>query len=869
VVPSKLVPTAVPGTAVHRRSLVQRLDELTEHKLVLLVAPPGYGKSVLLAQWAGTSAPRRIAWLTVEATDDADRFARHLCAALTAADGRPRDGVLGRVERSGRRMGPGFLAALLADAPSMPATAVVLDDFHTMQNPDLLAEIGLLVEEAPAQLHFVLAARMDPALPSYRLRLNDELGELRQDDLVFDSHDARQLISRISHRDLTSSQLDALVDRTEGWGAGLHLAALSLRRVRDVDGFVSAFAGDDRPVAEHLTEHVLRHQPTHVRRFLLRTSVLRRLTASLCDAVTLGQDGQAMLEHLDRGSLFINRLDDRREWFRYHELFRTLLRQHLHESDEEDERELLERAARWHLAHDDVETGVSYLTAAGADGALLDAVRSHGYAMCSAGRVAAPVRWIDAVDPAEGRRCSEVPLLRAALHTMAGDTLAADVMLADVAADEGMTTPERMVGDVIHTWSVHDRPVPRPVMAAATRSLATLERASRSEIPDVLGLTTPAGIRRTVLLNGGAAAAYDGRAQAAREWIRRAKALADVRAAPDVYAFGLGALLDAWGGRLRSAREQAAHALAKAEQSTTTPHPGVVTARLALAHVARERDELDEAEALLAATTSELQRTRPSVLLAVQATEQASLALARGQLRQGLRIVAEHRAADVAPPPPAVAARLGAVEARLLLANGELEGAQLAADRAPAVGCDIAAVRVQIAVDRGDLAAARTLLARWPPDGEPGAELQRRLWRAILDDVEGAAGSDAEVAAVVAAAQEEGWVALFLDAGHHAVHAVRRLHGEAPTPYLRHLVDDRIPPSPARRPPVEELVERFSNRERAVLRYLPSRLDNAEIAAELRVSINTLKTHLKHIYRKLGVDGRKSAIEAAERLHLL
>src|SRR5215217_1029141 len=151
LVPTKLVPTAVPGTAVFRRQLVQRLDDLTQNKLVLLIAPPGYGKSVLLAQWASTSAPRRIAWLTVESADDADRFARHLCAALTGADGRPRDGILRRVERGGRRMGTGFVSALLADAASAPPTAVVLDDFHTMGSAELLAEIGLLIEEAPSQ----------------------------------------------------------------------------------------------------------------------------------------------------------------------------------------------------------------------------------------------------------------------------------------------------------------------------------------------------------------------------------------------------------------------------------------------------------------------------------------------------------------------------------------------------------------------------------------------------------------------------------------------------------------------------------------------------------------------------------------------
>jgi LuxR family maltose regulon positive regulatory protein len=869
-VSAKLVPAAIPGTAVFRRQLVRRLGDATERKLALLVAPPGYGKSVLLAQWASTSPPRRIAWLTLEAADDADRFARHLCAALTAADGRDRGRILRRVEHGGRRMGPGFISALLADAAAMPPTAVVLDDFHTVSNPQLLSEIGLLIEEAPPTMHFVVAARMDPALPYNRLRLHEELAELRQEQLAFDRHDAHQLVGRIAHRDLTPQQLDVLLDRTEGWGAGLQLAALSLRRVPDLDAFLRAFAGDDRHVAEYLTEHVLQHQAPHVRQFLLRTSVLRRFTASLCNAVTLGRDGQAMLEHLDRGALFTNRLDNRREWFRYHPLFRTLLRQHLHASDEESEQELLRRAAAWHLARDDIETGVDYLRRAGADRDVLDAVRSHGYAMYTAGRVAAAVRWIDDVDPDEGRSPSEVQLLRGALHMMAGNTVAADVILDEVTEGESATGADRMVADMIHTWSVHDRASPRPVLAAAARSLATLDVVAEEEITDVLGMTTPSDIRRSSLLNGSAAAAYDGCFDQARAWLSRGSTLGGGRSASDVYALGLGALHDAWTGRLRSAQHQGAHAVAVAGQSAMTSQPSVLTAQLALAHVHRERDELGDAEQLLAAAATELQRTRPSALLAIHVTEQALLALARGEPGRGLGLLADHRTASRVPPPPVVGAQLRATEARLLLADGDLDGAQQVISQAPAVGADSAAAAVQVAVERQELDRATDLLEHWPEDSERATLVQRSLWQAVLEDLCGDPGeASARMATAVAIAEEEAWVAVFLDAGHHSLRLVRRLYRDSPSPYLRHIVDARLRTSAVNTVEVVELVEQFSNRELAVLRYLPTRLDNAEISAELRVSINTVKTHLKHIYRKLGVDGRKAAIVAAEQLHLL
>jgi LuxR family transcriptional regulator, maltose regulon positive regulatory protein len=183
---------------------------------------------------------------------------------------------------------------------------------------------------------------------------------------------------------------------------------------------------------------------------------------------------------------------------------------------------------------------------------------------------------------------------------------------------------------------------------------------------------------------------------------------------------------------------------------------------------------------------------------------------------------------------------------------------------------EVAAAAVRIALEQGDLRRAADLLETWPRAAEPGPSLRHTLWQCILDDLAGRGeAAQQHMRPLVAAAQEEGHVRLFIDAGHHALRLVRTLYHAAPNPYLRRLVDAPLPPPlPAARP-VPELVEQFSNRERAVLRYLPSRLSNAEIAAHLRISINTVKTHLKHIYRKLGVEGRRDAITAAEHLHLL
>jgi LuxR family transcriptional regulator, maltose regulon positive regulatory protein len=389
------------------------------------------------------------------------------------------------------------------------------------------------------------------------------------------------------------------------------------------------------------------------------------------------------------------------------------------------------------------------------------------------------------------------------------------------------------------------------------------------DVPDVLGATSGDGIRRVTLLNGGAAAAYLGKTGQARRWTRAASAVVPDHPASDVYAAALGALLDAWAGRLRAAHQQGTRSLALASQSGLAGHPEIVLGQLALATVAREQDRLAEAQRLLEASAILLQRGSPSALLGVHAAETALVALSAGQTATALEGLLDHHARRT-PAPPVVAARLAAAEARVLAATGDVAGAGEALDRAPLISSEVAAITIRIAVEQEDLAGARRLLDSWPGTTDPGALLQRTLWGCIVDDLEGREEAAQErMRPLVAAAQEEGHVRLFMDAGHHALRLVRTLYHAAPSPYLRRLVDTPLPAAlPAPRP-VRDLVEQFSNRERAVLRYLPSRLSNAEIASQLRISINTVKTHLKHIYRKLGVEGRRDAIIAAERLHLL
>ena len=328
------VPGSRPGF-VPRPRLAERLDDGLELGLVLVCAPAGYGKTVLLADWA-RGRKRPVAWLSLDAGDnDPARFWRHTLAALDGA--RPGIG-----ERVGPLLGPpappsfeGLVTALLnelAAPPSADEALLVLDDYHLIDSQQVHASLGFLLEHRPPGLHVVLASRADPPLALARLRARGQLAELRAAELRFTADEAAALLQQVADATgvaLPDAVVAALARRTEGWAAGLQLAALSLRGQPDVTGFVAAFTGSHRYVLDFLAEEVLERQGGQVRAFLLETSVLERLSGPLCDAVTGRAGSQALLEQLERAGLFLVPLDEVRGWWRYHQLFADLLRARL------------------------------------------------------------------------------------------------------------------------------------------------------------------------------------------------------------------------------------------------------------------------------------------------------------------------------------------------------------------------------------------------------------------------------------------------------------------------------------------------------------------------------------------------------------
>src|SRR5438874_3781006 len=357
VLATKLHIPRSPRRMVPRPQLIERLDDGLERSLTLVSAPAGFGKTSLVSTWAA-GCDRQLAWLSLDDDDnDQTRFLNHILAALRTVS--PNVGESSLVALRSPQPAPTetVVANLLNDiADSADSFVLVLDDYHLIDSGPVETAVAFLLEHLPPQMHLVIVTREDPQLPLARLRGRGQLSELRVKDLRFTPSEAAAFLEQAMSLDLSAQQVATLEDRTEGWIAGLQLAALSLRGHADVGGFVESFSGSHHFVLDYLLEEVLQRQSDRVQAFLLRTSILAQLSGALCDAVLQEPAGsaQATLEGLERANLFIVPLDDERRWYRYHHLFADLLRQRLQQSGgryPEGVQELHRRASQWYEEH--------------------------------------------------------------------------------------------------------------------------------------------------------------------------------------------------------------------------------------------------------------------------------------------------------------------------------------------------------------------------------------------------------------------------------------------------------------------------------------------------------------------------------------
>jgi LuxR family maltose regulon positive regulatory protein len=699
---------------VGRARLLQQLDHAYQRPVTLLAAPAGFGKTTLISNWAqAQSIP--IAWVALEAAEnDPLRFWTYLLTALERTYVGSAATALAALQTAAPAALDTALTVLLNTLASSPGPLVlVLDDCHVLTAPAIAQSLTFFIDHLPSAMHLILASRSDPPLALARLRAHNALLEIRTDQLRFSAAEAAELLNHIMALELDDTDVAALLERTEGWGAGLHLAALALQGELDRSAFISTFHGSERFILDYLLEEVLAQQPAEIQQFLLQTAILDRLSAPLCDALTQRTDSQAILERLEHANLFLIPLDHVRRSFRYHQLFADSLRVRLQYDAPESVAALHQRAADWYLAHGNLAEAVPHALAADnvAQGAgLLDQLADN---LAEQSDMPTVQRWLDALPEAALRTHARLCLAQAwrQIALLRLDQVEAWV---DAAITAGRTTlatsacAAQLDQAAIHAEAALIRTLVVVMQGAAAPALAELAQAF-AQIP----LPRRMALEQTAALTLSFAYLARGDATAARQALNQALVLND--ASPDRRAVRFAELLltnlDTIQGQVRAAATAEADILVRWPGAPALPPPLAAALFVGLGKLHYAQNDLQAAEQFARAglrLSAQLQDARVAFdswgLL-------ARIAQARGRGAEAVTHL--DRAAQVARD-GAQAGLLAVVaieRARLALAQGDAAAAHRWAARERAGGSDGAAASP--IVDRGEreLVLARVLIA--------------------------------------------------------------------------------------------------------------------------------------------------------------
>jgi len=898
------LPKPRPGT-VPRRRLAERLGSASRSALTILSAPAGFGKTTLLAEWlaAGGAGEADVAWLSLDRRDnDPALFWTYVVTALqTAVKGLGGELGTGALQLLASSSPPveTALGALLNDLDALPTDlVVVLDDFHLVETPEVNDQMTFLLEHQPPSLHLVLATRSDPPLPLAQLRARGRLVEVRAADLRFTPAEAAAYLNGPMGLGLTDDDVAALEGRTEGWIAALQLAALSLRGHADVSAFIAGFAGDDRYVVDYLADEVLARQAADVRNFLLQTSILERLTGPLCDAVTGRKYGKATLTALERANLFLVPLDDRRQWYRYHHLFADVLHAHLIDEQPDQVAELHRRASDWFAAHQDTSQAINHALAAGDLGRAADLMELAMPVMRRERREADLARWLRALpdDVVRDRPVLGVAFVGALAQALDFGTVG-----------ERLDRIEELVRAPDGTWQEHPPPHVTVVDRDNYRSLPAHIEMYRAALAlanaDLDGTITHAREALSLApIDDALARAAAGALAGLASWT-----IGDLSGAHAAYTesaaglYGAGFLPDVLGctitlGDIRRTQGRLADALRtyRGALELTAPAPGADPLRgtadmhVGMAGVLLERNDLVAAREHLAVSQRLGEHNGLPQNPYRWRVTMARLREAEGDLDDALALLDEAErvyAGDYAPnvqPVPAVRARLRLRRGEFGYAEEWVRQRQLSTDDSPSYLHEyehLTLARLMIARHRADpgghelgdaLRFLDRLLAAAERGGRGASVIEVLILQAIAHDAAGnAPAALTALRRAVTLAQPEGYLRLFVDEAMPMAALLKALRKQPVAPaYLNRLL---AATSTARTgaSSAQQWVEPLSERELDVLRLLAGDLGGPDIARALSVSLNTLRTHTKNIYAKLGVTSRREAVRQARELHLI
>jgi LuxR family transcriptional regulator, maltose regulon positive regulatory protein len=907
---------------VHRPRLIAWLNQGLHRKLTLISAPAGFGKTTLVSEWLD-GLDRPVAWLSLDAGDgDPSRFLAYLVAALQTVTPTLGGAVLTAIHAPQPPATEAILTALLNEIATIPGKiTLVLDDYHTLDSAPIDHAIAFLLDHLPPQLHLVITTREDPQLPLARLRARDQMTELRAADLRFTPEEAAAFLAQAMGLSLAAEQVAALEARTEGWIAGLQLAALSLRGRTDVAQFVQAFAGDNRYIVDYLVEEVLQRQPAHVRAFLLQTAILDRLSGPLCDAVTGQQEGGARLEALERGNFFVVPLDDQRHWFRYHHLFADVLAAHLRAEQPDQIAVLHRRASAWYEQHGAATDAIRHALAGGDFAHAADLVELAVPALSRLRQEAMLLGWLRSLPSELVRARPVLSVTYAHLLLDSGEIEGVEGRLRDaewwLETTEGRRAqPGAPAGEMVVVDEAAFRRLPGAIAVARVG-----QGLAQGHVADTVSYARRALDRlpEDDHLNRGGIAAFLGLA---------AWASGDLDSAYHSFAEGMaqlqmaGNIADAIGGaitladmriaqgRLREAMGIYERALQLAVAHGKPALRGTADIYVGMSELHCERNDLHAATQCLRMSQELGEHTGFSQHRSRWRVAQARIREAQGDLGGALDMLQEAERLYVSAFSPNVRP-IAALRARVWVAQGRL-GEALSWARERGLSSQdalsylrefehITLARVLLTHAQSDraehaLSEAMGLLGRLLQPAEAGGRVGSVIEILLLQALAHQARGDipaalAPLSRALVLAEPESYVRMVVDEGPPLAALLqealargimpdytgkllaafpsqdKETRGQGDT-QQRVVAQGQVSLSPVL-PISVPLVEPLSQRELEVLRLFRTELSGPEIARKLVIALSTLRTHTKGIYSKLNVDNRRAAVKRAVELGLI
>ena len=865
---------AASGGIVSRRELFERLAAAA--RVTVISAPAGSGKTFLLRSWIGAAElADRTAWVAIPrgGLGPDGLWLTVLDALRATAIGSP---LVRALTGAPDLDGWSIVERLLQDLQSLEQQIwVVVDDLQELGSTDALRQLELLLIRAPEELRFLLATRHDPQLGLHRLRLEGGLTEIRAGDLRFTADEARALLEGAGV-ELSGRAVELLVDRTEGWAAGLRLAALSLAGNSDPERFAAEFSGSERTVAEYLLAEVLEREPEEVRRLLLRTSILDRVNGELADVLTGATGGARLLHALEHANAFVSSIDTGRSWFRYHQMFADLLGLELRRTAADEIPSLHRAAAEWFGKHGYQVEAVRHAQAAEEWDHAVRILSDHWFALVLSGQASTAHELVAGFPDDAAVSNPELTALRAAVATTRGSFEQAERQLA--AAQAGIASvPEVRRGRAQVMLGIGRLELARqradlPAVAReAERLLAPIKSAEFGDPP------ISEEHHALALINLGIAEAWTARLEDAEEHLDEGIALARRIEQPYLELTGLAHSAMARSFRTFSlAAQRSAEAIQMAQRHGWSDEPIMAVAYTALAGAMVAHARLDEADRWFARAHATLRPdAHPAVGLMLHHAR-GNLELARGRNPEAL---ADYRAAErlgrQLAAPHTITTRIRGQLLHVWVHLGEHHQVDqaIAAMDAPTQQCG--PVRTALAALRlaqNDPEAATIALA--PVLDGTGTEAnstvvlaQACLLEARSREMLGDAGArERALERALDLAEPDGLLIPFL---FHPVPDLLERHSRLRTTHSSLIAEILNLLGGSTLDPPKRLAEPLSERELRVLRYLPTNLSNKEIASELYVSVNTVKAHIKHLYAKLDTHQRGEAVERARALGLL